>query len=266
MQRENVILRGNMEDSDYYDLTVIIPTYKEEKNIRLMIQTIDQVCQSDQIREEILVVDDNSPDATGKIVTEMMQTFPNLNLLVRNENPGLSQSIYDGITRARSDLIQCIDCDFSHPPDMIPVFYHSMKDDGCDFVIGSRYTPGGSVRNWPMKRRVLSFGAALFGRILIPHITDSGSGFFAINRQILPGVALKPRGFRMAFEILGKARWNSTREIPIAFKDREFGVSKLKGLLVKEYFIQWCDIFYQNIIAGSYSNIIRSWKVFLHKR
>lgn len=248
---------------DEYDLTVIIPTFREEHNIRRMILAVEEACRSDQIHAEILVVDDNSPDSTGRIVAELMQSHPDLVLLVRYENRGLSQSIHEGIMNARSSLVQCIDCDFSHPPELIPRFFHSMKDEGCDFVIGSRYVEGGGVRDWPVTRRVLSFGAALLGRILIPHISDSGSGFFAINRSILEGVTLKPRGFRMAFEILGKSRWQKSREIPIIFKDRELGVSKLKGVLVKEYLLQWSDICYQNLIAHRYPNVIRSWRIFL---
>lgn len=257
--------RRSMDKPDAYDLTVIIPTFREEHNIRRMVLAIEQICNLHRIREEILVVDDNSPDSTGTIVAGMMRSLPNLFLHVRYENRGLSQSIHEGIIRARSDLVQCIDCDFSHPPELIPLFYRALSEEGCDFVIGSRYVSGGGVRDWPLSRRVLSFGAAIFGRILIPHITDSGSGFFAINRRILAGVTLKPRGFRMAFEVLGKARWEKTREIPIIFKDRELGVSKLKGILVKEYLVQWCDIGYQNIITRRFPNVIRSWRIFLSR-
>jgi dolichol-phosphate mannosyltransferase len=192
-----------------------------------------------------------------------MKEYPTLRLLVRKENPGLSQSIYDGMRNARGELVQCLDCDFSHPPEKIPVFYHFLSDEGFDMVIGSRYIAGGEVINWPLKRKVLSFGAALLGKLLIPHVKDSGSGFFAINRKILDGATLSPRGFRMGFEILGKAHWTRVREIPIVFKDREFGQSKLKFGIICDFLVQCGSILHYNFIARRSSNIIRAWKLFL---
>ena len=187
-----------------YDLTVIIPTFNEEENIEKMIVTVDAICRAHKITEEILVVDDSSSDNTAPIVKRLMSEYSFLNLIIRTQNPGLSPSLYEGIVNAKADLIQCIDCDFSHPPEKIPVFYQILKTEGYDMVIGSRYVNGGEVINWPILRRILSSGAALLSRLLIPHVKDSGSGFFSINRHILIGTILSPRGFRMGFEILGK--------------------------------------------------------------
>lgn len=247
-----------------YDLTVIIPTFNEEENIEKMIVTVDTICKAHKITEEILVVDDSSIDTTAPIVKRLMSEYSFLNLIIRTQNPGLSPSLYDGIVNAKADLIQCIDCDFSHPPEKIPVFYQILKTEGYDMVIGSRYVHGGEVINWPILRRILSSGAALLSRLLIPHVKDSGSGFFSINRHILTGTILSPRGFRMGFEILGKANWTRVQEIPIVFKDREFGQSKLKGRIICDFLIQCGSIFYYNFIAHKSNNIIRAWKLFLH--
>lgn len=248
-----------------YDLTVIIPTFREERNIRKMVETINTICKDNGITEEILVVDDNSPDATQNIVREIMEKLPDVHLLVRASDPGLSQSLYAGMNEAKSPFIQCIDCDFSHPPDRIPFFYQTLLDGDCDMVIGSRYVPGGSVVNWPLSRRILSFGAALLGRVLIPHVHDSGSGYFALKKQIIENVTLKPRGFRMGFEILGKGNWTQVREIPICFQDRVEGQSKMRLGIVFDYLKQWVNIISYNISAGNRpSNIIRSWKKYLH--
>jgi dolichol-phosphate mannosyltransferase len=247
----------------HVDLTVIIPTFNEEENIRNMIVTIDAICRAHDINEEILVVDDNSRDGTIVVVETLMNEHRNLHLLVRKENRGLSQSLYEGMLHAQADLVQCIDCDFSHPPEKIPLFYHYLHDMGYDMVIGSRYIGGGEVINWPVMRRVLSSGAALLGRLLIPHVIDSGSGFFAINRRILEGAHLSPRGFRMGFEILGKANWTRVQEIPIVFKDREFGKSKLKLRIIGDFLIQCGSILKYNIIERKSSNIIRAWKIAL---
>ena len=249
----------------HFDLTVIIPTFNEEENIEKMVLAVDSVCRAHKISEEILVVDDSSADNTITIVKRLMEGNPFLHLLIRTQNPGLSPSIYDGIKEAGSDLVQCLDCDFSHPPEKIPVFYNLLKNNGYDMVIGSRYIKGGEVINWPLLRRVLSSGAALLSRLLIPHIKDSGSGFFAINRDILKATRLSPRGFRMGFEILGKAHWTRVQEIPIIFKDREFGQSKLKGRIIYDFLIQCGSILHYNFIDRQSNNIIRAWKIFLYR-
>jgi dolichol-phosphate mannosyltransferase len=250
----------------HFDMTVIIPTFNEEDNIERMIVTVNAICKANDITEEILVVDDSSCDTTITIVKRLMADHPFLRLIIRTQNPGLSPSLYEGIINAGADLVQCIDCDFSHPPEKIPVFYHILKKEGYDMVIGSRYVKGGEVMNWPVLRRVLSSGAALFSRLLIPHVKDSGSGFFAINRHILTGTVLSPRGFRMGFEILGKAHWTRVQEIPIVFKDREFGQSKLKGRIICDFLIQCCSILHYNLIAKKSNNIIRAWRLFLHRQ
>jgi len=250
----------------HFDLTVIIPTFNEEENIERMVLTVDNICKAHDITEEILVVDDSSYDNTITIVKSLMADHPFLHLIIRTQNPGLSPSLYDGIINAEADLVQCIDCDFSHPPEKIPVFYHILKKEGYDMVIGSRYIRGGEVINWPVMRSVLSSGAALLGRLLIPHVMDSGSGFFAINRSILNGAHLSPRGFRMGFEILGKANWTHVQEIPIVFKDREFGESKLKFRIIYDFLIQCGSILKYNFIERKSGNIIKAWKIFLGVR
>jgi len=248
-----------------FDLTVIIPTFNEEENIERMVLTVDAICKAHSIYEEILVVDDSSTDRTIEIVNRLIGAHSFLRLLVRTKNPGLSPSLFDGITNADSDLVQCLDCDFSHPPEKIPVFYQILKNEGYDMAIGSRYIKGGEVINWPVLRRVLSSGAALLSRFLIPHVKDSGSGFFAINRSILNDTTLSPRGFRMGFEILGKARWTRVQEIPIVFKDREFGYSKLKGKIIFDFLIQCGSILHYNFIQRRSNNIIRAWKIALSR-
>jgi dolichol-phosphate mannosyltransferase len=247
----------------HFDLTVIIPTFNEEENIERMIVTVDAICKAHDITEEILVVDDRSNDGTIALVKGLQSSMSNLSLIVRMKNPGLSQSLYEGMLHAQAQLIQCIDCDFSHPPEKIPVFYQYLKNEGFDMVIGSRYIPGGKVIHWPVIRKVLSFGAALLGRLLIPHVKDSGSGFFALNKNILAGTKLTPRGFRMGFEILGKGKWTRVKEIPISFVDRERGASKMKLSIITDYLKQWFHVMYFNLIGRESDNIVRAWRIYL---
>lgn len=251
------------EYQENYDLTVIIPTYNEEGNIKEITGQIDRICRQNEINEEILIVDDNSPDRTQEYVKEMQKTMNNLHILVRYKDHGLSQSLYDGLYAAKSDLIQCIDADLSHPPEKIPEFYRLLKYENYDMVIGSRYIPGGETFDWPLYRRIISSGAAILGRIFIPIVKDSGSGFFAVNRRILKDVKLKPRGFRMGFEILGKTNWENVTEIPIVFKDRVAGDSKIKPSVFSDFLLQCGHIGYYNLCRKNPKNIIKAWRMWI---
>ena len=224
-----------------YDLTVIIPTFKEEANIRTIITEVDTVFQNNRIYGEILVVDDNSPDNTIAIVTELKKTLPNLNLLVRTSDHGLSQSVADGFSHAGADVFLIIDADLSHPPALIPKMYEEIRA-GCDVVIGSRYMEGGGIKKWPLKRRLISLGATFLGRLLFPEVTDPVSGFFALRKSVVSTAKLKPRGYKILLEVLGKGSWENDKEIPFEFSDREVGSSKLKIKTIIEYAQQVADI------------------------
>lgn len=224
-----------------YDLTVIIPTFKEEANIRKIITEVNAVFHNNNLNGEILVVDDNSPDNTIGIVIDLKKTLPNLNLLVRTSDHGLSQSVADGFSHADSDVFVVIDADLSHPPALIPEMYAEIRA-GSDVVIGSRYMEGGGIRKWPFKRRIISLGATFLGRLLFPEVTDPVSGFFAIRKSVVAGAKLKPRGYKILLEVLGKGSWENDKEIPFEFSDREIGSSKLKIKTIIEYAQQVADI------------------------
>ena len=227
--------------ADTYDLAVIIPTFNEEENIAAIIEAVNEVLQHNGIYGEILVVDDSSKDRTIPIVQEIASQSDNVRIIVRTEDHGLSQSVVEGFRVARSDIFQVIDADFSHPPELIPKFYEMIRD-GADIAIGSRYTKGGDIEQWPLKRRVISLGATVFGRILFPEVTDPVSGFFAVRREVVDGAPLAPRGYKILMEVLGKGRWRSFVEIPFVFRDREEGESKLRLDTMTDYLRQCADI------------------------
>jgi dolichol-phosphate mannosyltransferase len=224
-----------------YDLTVIIPTFNEEANIRNIVMAVDTVFREYALNGQILVVDDDSSDNTIPLVNELKRTHANVDILVRKEDHGLSQSVADGFSHALSDVFIVIDADFSHPPVLIPRMYEEIRK-GNDVVIGSRYMEGGGIREWPLKRRVISIGATFLGRILFPDITDPVSGFFAIRKQVVEKALLKPRGYKILLEVLGKGTWEKDKEIPFEFVDREAGSSKLKIRTIIEYAQQVTDI------------------------
>lgn len=241
-----------------YDLTVIIPTFKEEANIRTIITEVDAVFRKNALNGEILVVDDNSPDNTIAIVNELKGTKNNVNLLVRTADHGLSQSVADGFLHASSDIFVVIDADMSHPPALIAKMYDEIRA-GSDVVIGSRYMEGGGIKKWPLKRRVISLGATFLGRLLFPEITDPVSGFFAIRKNVVAQAQLKPRGYKILLEVLGKGVWENDKEIPFEFSDREIGTSKLKIKTIVEYAQQVADITLYSF-AHHQSAAWREWK------
>jgi dolichol-phosphate mannosyltransferase len=224
-----------------YDLTVIIPTFNEESNIRNIVMAVDAVFHEHSLNGQILVVDDNSSDDTIGIVNELKRTKENVDILVRKEDHGLSQSVADGFIHAASGVFIVIDADFSHPPVLIPRIFEEIRK-GNDIVIGSRYMEGGGIKKWPLKRRVISIGATFLGRLLFPDITDPVSGFFAVRKAVIEKALLKPRGYKILLEVLGKGTWEKDKEIPFEFVDRETGTSKLRIGTIVEYAQQVLDI------------------------
>jgi len=241
-----------------YDLTVIIPTFNEEANIRNIVMAVNAVFHENSLHGQILVVDDNSSDNTIPFVHDLQRSHSNVDILVREQDHGLSQSVAEGFSHASSDIIIVIDADFSHPPVLIPRMYDEIRK-GNDIVIGSRYMEGGGIRKWPLKRRVISIGATFLGRLLFPDIKDPVSGFFAIKKEVVDNAPLKPRGYKILLEVLGKGTWEKDKEIPFEFIDREVGSSKLKIKTVIEYAQQVADITFYSF-ANHGSAAWREWK------
>lgn len=231
-----------------YDLTVIIPTFKEESNIGKVIQEVDSVFSQNNINGEILVVDDSSPDRTGDIVRDLKKEKPNLNLIVRTEDPGLSQSVVEGFHCAKSDVLLVMDADLSHPPSLIPKMVEEIRA-GNDIVIGSRYMEGGKIGEWPLKRKIISKGATFLGRLLLPEVHDPVSGFFVVRKSVVENAELRPSGYKILLEVLGKGKWQKEKEIPMEFVDRVTGSSKLGIRTILEYLGQ-----VTNIVTYSWSN------------
>nr|WP_321350596.1 glycosyltransferase family 2 protein [uncultured Methanoregula sp.] len=241
-----------------YDLSVIIPTFNEEENIPRIINEVDTVFKKSGLNGEILVVDDNSKDRTIALVREIHETKPHVNVLVRTSDHGLSQSVADGFVHASSDILVVIDADLSHPPALIPQMYEEIRA-GNDVVIGSRYMAGGGIKDWPLKRRMISLGATFLGRLLFPDIKDPVSGFFAIRKQVVAHATLKPKGYKILLEVLGKGTWENDKEIPFEFVDREIGSSKLRLKTITEYAGQVADITLYSFIHHE-SAAWREWK------
>ena len=210
------------------DLSIIIPTYNEEENIQNTIQKISHTLRITTIPFEIIVVDDSSTDGTQKIIVDLIARRYPVVLITRTKDPGLSQSVMAGFERAQGNVVVVTDADLSHDISLIPSMYSEITTNNTDIVIGSRYMPGGGIINWPIKRRVISWGATFLSKILFPQITDPVSGFFAIKKDlVLHTLYIVPKGYKILLEFLGKCRWYTCKEIPYIFQNRQRGHSKL---------------------------------------
>ena len=221
-------------------VSIIIPTYNESKNILQILKSIGEHLPKNLLAEAI-VVDDNSPDGTGKIVEDYLKEVKQkigyiIHIIHRKTKSGLSSAVLRGIEYATGDTIVVMDSDFSHPPKIIPRLIEEIKRSGCDIAIASRYVAGGAVKGWTLKRKLLSSTATRIARKgLGINESDPMSGFFAFKRKIIDGLKLDAIGYKMLLEILVKTRGATVREIPYTFTNRMHGSSKLDSSTMFDY-------------------------------
>jgi len=216
---------------------VIIPTYNELENISHLVPELLET-YSDL---DILVVDDNSPDGTGRYITEMSRTNPRVHLLSRSQKMGLGTAYVEGFRFMLAngyELAFQMDADYSHDPKEIINFWTAIQDS--DLVIGSRYSTGVNVINWPMSRLLLSYFANKYTKFVtgLP-VADSTGGFKCFRRKVLESIdlnSIKSNGYSFQIEMNYKA-WKAgykIKEIPIIFVDRTKGKSKMSKKIVRE--------------------------------
>jgi len=222
------------------DSLVIIPTFNEKENIKSIIIAIFALRKD----FNILVVDDNSPDGTAEIVKDLMQKFPDrLFILERSGKLGLGTAYILGFKYALDHDFEYVfemDADFSHNPKDLEQLYKACEKDGNDLAIGSRYSSGVNVVNWPMGRVLLSYFASLYVQIVTRmHIKDSTAGFVCYRRKVLETINLdKVKFIGYAFQIEMKfTAWKfgfKIIEVPIIFTNRALGESKMSTGILSE--------------------------------
>ena len=202
-----------------------MPTFEEAQNLPFLIDRLAEVARTEGLRLDLAIMDDDSRDGSLELVQARPESW--VRLVVRNADHGLSQAALDGLRRAAGDVLVCMDADLSHPPEAIPKMLAKLAE-GADFVIGSRYTEGGSTaHDWGFLRWINSRVATLLARPLT-HVSDPMSGFFALRRQTFEaGSEFNPVGYKIGLELIVKCRCERVVEVPIHFADRRFGESKL---------------------------------------
>ncbi len=214
-------------------ISVIVPTYKEAENLPLLTERLEEVRQKHDLSLELLIMDDDSQDGTEELISSMDRDW--LTLVVRKKERGLSRAVLEGLRLARGDVLVVMDADLSHPPEQIPEMLVALEK-GADFVMGSRYVTGGLTgASWGFFRWLNSRIATLFARPFTS-VKDPMSGFFALSRKTFESARdLNPIGYKIGLELMVKCSLHRIEEIPIHFKDRQFGQSKLTLREQKRY-------------------------------
>ncbi len=218
-------------------IIICLPTYNEKENLPLLVEAVRQIVP----QADLLVIDDNSPDGTGQIANALALADPQVHVLHRQEKQGLGRAYIAGFRWALArdyELIFEMDCDFSHPPPLLPAFL--AKAQSCDVVLGSRYIPGGSTEDWDWRRRLISRGGNTYAQAILGlPFRDLTGGFKCFHRRVLETLPLDEivsNGYVFQIEMTYRAILAGFRvgEVPIQFPDRTRGQSKMTGNIVRE--------------------------------
>ncbi len=228
---------------------VVVPTFNERENLPPLTQRLASL----PTPVDLLVVDDNSPDGTGRIADELASRHPFIHVLHRQEKSGLGRAYVAGFKWAIQhgyEFVFELDGDFSHNPDDIPMFLEAAQH--ADLVLGSRYVNGIRIINWPLSRLMLSKGAANYVRLItgMP-FSDPTGGYKCFRRAALEAVGLDDihsNGYSFQIEVTHRLWRNGMRvaEVPIIFTDRFQGHSKMSGHIIQEALIMVWRLWVQN--------------------
>lgn len=213
------------------EFSLIIPTYKESQNIPTIVERLTHLLDK-KIRDryELIIVDDNSPDRTWEVALDVAKSYPQVRVMRRKTEKGLSTAVIRGWQVARGDILGAIDADLQHPPEALLQLYAKMEC-GADIAVASRHVEGGGVSEWSLARRILSRGAQLLGTILLPRVvgrvSDPLSGYFLLHRRAIQGTEMKPTGYKILIEVLGRGNFDRIEEVGYIFQERSEGESKV---------------------------------------
>ncbi len=233
-----------------HELSIIVPALREVSNIPFLAKEIYKTLEPIDFEWELIIVDDNSKDGIIEVCDGLKSRWKiPLRLIVRKKERGLATAVLEGFDRAKGSIFVVMDADRSHPPDAIPLFLMEIQR-GADFVIGSRYiTGGGTDDQWTLYRFLNSKFASVLARPLVS-VSDPMSGFFALPRFLWERCEnLSPLGYKIALEIMVKCKPQNIKEIPIQFRTRKLGKSKLT---IKQQF------FYLYHLRGLYAYKLRN--------
>lgn len=212
-------------------LSLVLPTYQESQTlasvVRQLVALLDQALPQ---AYELIVVDDDSPDQTWALAAELTGQFPQLRVMRRQGERGLSSAVIRGWQVATGPVLGVMDADLQHPPQALLKLLAQVQA-GADLAVASRHVEGGGVSEWSLARRVLSRGAQVLGLVLLPsvvgRVSDPMSGFFLVRRSAIAGPRLAPAGYKILLEVIGRGNVEHIAEVGYVFQERAAGESKV---------------------------------------
>lgn len=234
-----VFIPSDQQKNPPLKLSLILPTYNESKNIQKIIVILtDLLNLIIPNNYELIVVDDDSPDRTWERAEAMTQEYPQLKVMRRIEERGLSTAVIRGWQEAKGEVLAVIDADLQHPPEIL-VKLLGQIEKGADLAVASRHVEGGGVSDWSIVRRFLSRGAQTLGLILLPNVlgrlSDPMSGYFMVRREAIAGYTLAPVGYKILIEVVARGKIGWIGEVGYVFQERNAGESKVTWKQYVEY-------------------------------
>ena len=221
--------------------SLIVPTYNESKNLAKLVEILTQLLNN-YFHEnyELIIVDDDSPDLTWQIGLDLMPNYPQLRVMRRQEEKGLSTAVIRGWQASQGEILGVIDGDLQHPPETLIKMLDEMAK-GADLVVASRHVEGGGVSDWGFMRRVLSRGAQMLGLLILPNVigrvSDPMSGYFMVRRSAISNCPMNPLGYKILIEVLGRGNIGSVAEVGYVFQERQEGESKVTWRQYVDYIL-----------------------------
>ncbi len=210
-------------------LSIIIPTYNEAENIKPLVR---RICKAMPKGIEIIIVDDNSPDGTGKIADKLARRYP-VRVIHRAGKSGLADAVIEGFRHARGEFVGCMDADHSHTPELLPKLLETVKD-GADIAVASRKVGNGRTIGWNAYRHAMSWIATALAWPLTS-VRDRTSGYMVFRKKIIEGIRLNPVGYKIVLEVVVRSRSKRIIEVPFTFINRKTGKSHTNKKIILEY-------------------------------
>ena len=232
------------------DFSLVIPTFNEAENICILIPRVISLLSASKISFEIIVVDDDSKDLTWKVVQEKFSGEPRVRVLRRVNKKGLSSAVLDGMALANGKYLGVMDADLQHDENIIPKMIGELASH--DIVVGSRVVGDGGYGEWGIIRKMMSKGATLLAKIMLPiPVGDPMSGFFILRRDLYEELVpvINPRGFKILLEFLARKKGIRAKEVGFVFKTRIHGETKMSGSVIQNYLVALYDIRFGNFIS-----------------
>jgi len=220
-------------------LSLVIPTYKERDNINNVVRILSLLLdESIPGVYELIIVDDDSPDRTWEVAESLTREYPQLRVMRRQNERGLSSAVIRGWQAARGRVLGVIDGDLQHPPEVLTQLLRAIQK-GADMAVASRHVDGGGVSSWNFIRRFLSRGAQVLGLIILPgvlgRVSDPMSGYFMVRRSSIAGATLNPVGYKILLEVIGRGKVREIAEVGYVFCERVKGESKVTSKQYIDY-------------------------------